>query len=47
MNDLATAAAADEGGNFVQVLFTPLSRTGNYAATGAGLAGSTPPVGVP
>ena len=30
VNALHTAAAADEGGNFVQVLFTPLARTGNY-----------------
>jgi hypothetical protein len=29
-NDLTTAAAADEGGNFVQVYYTPLGRTGNY-----------------
>jgi hypothetical protein len=29
-NVLTTAAAADEGGNFVQVYFTPLGLTGNY-----------------
>ncbi len=29
-NTLTTAAAADEGGNFVQVYYTPLGRTGNY-----------------
>jgi hypothetical protein len=29
-NTLTTAAAADEGGNFVQVYFTPLGLTGNY-----------------
>jgi large repetitive protein len=33
VNSLTTAAAADEGGNFVQVLFTPLGRTGSYALT--------------
>ncbi|MBI5445819.1 MAG: Ig-like domain-containing protein, partial [Deltaproteobacteria bacterium] len=30
LNALRTAAAADEGGNFVQVLFTPLAPTGDY-----------------
>jgi hypothetical protein len=29
-NTLTTAAAADEGGNFVQVYFRPLGLTGNY-----------------
>jgi hypothetical protein len=46
-NSLTTAAAADEGGNFVQVLFTPLGRTGNYAASAPGGAGPSGPVGVP
>ncbi len=30
LNTLTTAAAADEGGNFVQVYYTPLGLTGNY-----------------
>jgi hypothetical protein len=29
-NSLVTAAAADEGGNFVQVYYTPLRLTGDY-----------------
>ncbi len=32
-NDLTTAAAADEGGNFVQIYYTPLSVTGDYTDT--------------
>jgi large repetitive protein len=47
VNAIVTAAAADEGGNFVQVLFTPLARTGNYTATAAGPAGASGPIGVP
>jgi hypothetical protein len=30
-NDLLAAAAADEGGNFVQVYYTPLGVQGDYA----------------
>jgi hypothetical protein len=47
VNALVTAAAADEGGNFVQVLFTPLVRTGNYTTNAAGGAGASGPIGVP
>jgi hypothetical protein len=47
VNALVTAAAADEGGNFVQVMFTPLVRTGNYTANAAGGAGASGPIGVP
>ena len=46
LNNLFTAAAADEGGNFVQILFTPLGRTGNYTGT-TGQAGASGAVGVP
>ena len=31
VNTLTTAAAADEGGNFVQVYYTPLRRNGDYS----------------
>jgi hypothetical protein len=48
VNSLVSAAAADEGGNFVQVLFTPLGRTGDYTATGtAAGAGPSDAVGTP
>jgi large repetitive protein len=47
LNALLTAAAADEGGNFVQVVFTPLQRTGSYAVSGTGGAGANVAVGVP
>ncbi|MBS1196022.1 MAG: signal peptide protein, partial [Actinobacteria bacterium] len=30
LNTLQTAAAADEGGNFIQILFTPLTPIGDY-----------------
>jgi len=46
LNTLFTAAAADEGGNFVQLLFTPLGRTGNYTGT-TGAAGASGAVGTP
>jgi hypothetical protein len=44
VNALTTAAAADEGGNFVQVLFTPLGKTGNYGVGGP--SGAGPAAGV-
>jgi hypothetical protein len=37
-NTLITAAAADEGGNFVQVYYTPLGLTGDYHLGGTSLA---------
>jgi hypothetical protein len=40
-----TAAAADEGGNFVQVYFTPLGVTGDYHLSPASLAIDLPPGG--
>jgi hypothetical protein len=44
-NVLVTAAAADEGGNFVQVYFTPLGLTGDYHLRGNSPAIDRPPSG--
>jgi hypothetical protein len=44
-NTLITAAAADEGGNFVQVYYTPLGLTGDYHLSGSSLAIDLPPTG--
>jgi hypothetical protein len=41
-NDLLAAAAADEGGNFVQVYYTPLGVQGDYTDTVGGGIGPTP-----
>lgn len=41
-NTLLAAAAADEGGNFVQIYYTPLGVQGNYSDT-VGSAGPTGP----
>jgi hypothetical protein len=46
-NVLTTAAAADEGGNFVQVYFTPLGLTGNYHINVGSPAINAPPAGSP
>jgi hypothetical protein len=44
-NVLTTAAAADEGGNFVQVYFTPLRLRGNYHIGAGSPAINAPPAG--
>lgn len=44
-NTLTTAAAADEGGNFVQVYYTPLGVTGDYHLDPLSLAIDLPPNG--
>jgi hypothetical protein len=45
LNVLTTAAAADEGGNFVQVYYTPLGLTGNYHLGAGSPAIDAPPSG--
>jgi hypothetical protein len=47
INSLTTAAAADEGGNFVQVYFTPLGLTGNYHLRSDSPARNAPPTNSP
>jgi hypothetical protein len=42
-NTLTAAAAADEGGNFVQVYYTPLGRTGDYHLGAGSPAIDAPP----
>jgi hypothetical protein len=45
LNILTTAAAADEGGNFVQVYFRPLGLTGNYHLNASSTAANAVPLG--
>jgi hypothetical protein len=46
-NRLTTAAAADEGGNFVQVYMTPLTLTGDYHIRAGSPARDALPSGSP
>jgi len=41
-NDLLAASAADEGGNFVQIYYTPLGVQGDYSDSGPGSGGVGP-----
>jgi hypothetical protein len=45
LNALTTASAADEGGNFVQVYYTPLRLMGNYHLGAGSPAINAPPAG--